>query len=1076
MAMSACMRQLCAKDSLSVAVLHRHGMGHPVLATFRPRGVMRPTTTTHSALLFATPSTGQPSTIPALYRSFSRTSARWNQGIDKASKADPTKPIADFGLVEQKWLQRWKDNKAAGKGRPIGGAALKNHEVNFSGTSSGTSSVDPEKFYVLSMFPYPSGVLHMGHVRVYAISDALARTRGMMGYDVIHPMGWDAFGLPAENAAIERSIHPSEWTTKNIAIMKGQMEKILADFDWERELATCDPEYYRWTQYLFLKLHEAGLAYQKEAVVNWDPIDETVLANEQVDSEGKSWRSGAVVEKRKLRQWFFKITDYAEDLLQDLDLLHHWPDRVKQMQRNWIGKSNGAEFDFAIKGSTPQQQNVTGDSKVTVFTSRPDTLFGVQFLAVAPDHDILKFVPKDHQSQVESFQESIKKGGTAAESTGGAEAQPDGVATGLYADHPLIPNSKIPIYAVNYVVSDYGTGAVMGVPGHDERDYNFAVKQGIEVRHVVVAEDGGVSTKDDNNDDGGAFTARGVLTGECQEFSFMKSQQAGEAIVKKANDLGFGRPKTSYRIRDWLLSRQRYWGAPIPIIHCDGCGPVPVPAEDLPVALPMDVSFSGRGGSPLKQLDNWVKCNCPKCGSQARRDTDTMDTFVDSSWYFLRYLDPHNTQLPFSPTKATRGMPVDIYIGGVEHAILHLLYSRFLSKFAWKTGLYGEGPDKEDAEGKAPGRGEPFKVLVTQGMVQGKTFKDPKTGAFLLPNEVDVTDPNNPIQISTGQPPLQSYEKMSKSKYNGVDPEKMIASYGADATRLHILYKAPPSEELEWDEQSIVGMQRFLAKVWRLVGQVASSSSAAASPAFSADVSAETMVSELMKHQDTMNKDERELWRVVNFTVKELTTSLQTTYAFNTSIAFLIKLSNQLSSCSPTSAADAVATKGKKQKQQSTAMVSPDLYRYSVESLVKMLAPLAPAFGEECWEALRAPSGGGADGETKNDTAVVAKSSMGAGSWPSVFEQGWPAYDEGALKQDKQLCGIQVNGKSRFTIEFEAAELPADGDRVAQEAFLKQLIYRHERATKWLKDDQGEVLPVKKMIVVKGGKLVNFVL
>ncbi|KAG0245050.1 hypothetical protein BGW41_004307 [Actinomortierella wolfii] len=1052
MAMAACMRQLCAKDSLPAAVLHRHGMYHPVLSTFKQRTVMRHTKLT--SFMVSARCSG-PSTVPALYRPFSTTNARWGKTVDITLKADPTKPLADSAFIEQKWLQRWKDNKAARKVRA---------EQPALGKDNGK---EREKFYVLSMFPYPSGVLHMGHVRVYTISDALARTRGMMGYDVIHPMGWDAFGLPAENAAIERSIHPSEWTTKNIAIMKGQMEKILADFDWERELATCDPEYYRWTQYLFLKLHEAGLAYQKEAVVNWDPVDETVLANEQVDAEGKSWRSGAIVEKRKLRQWFFKITDYAEDLLQDLDRLQHWPDRVKQMQRNWIGKSKGAEFDFAIQGLSPQQQQGTQDSKVTVFTSRPDTLFGVQFLAVASDHDILKHVPNDYKQQLEAFQESLKRGGTAADSTGG-ETRPEGVPTGLYADHPLIPNQKIPIYAVNYVVSDYGTGAVMGVPGHDERDYNFAVSKGIEVRHVVVSEDGSSSAEDNSKNNNGAFTARGVLTGDCQEFSFMKSQEAGEAIVKKASDMGFGRAKTSYRIRDWLLSRQRYWGAPIPIIHCDGCGPVPVPTEDLPVALPMDVSFTGRGGSPLKQLDSWVKCSCPKCGSQARRDTDTMDTFVDSSWYFLRYLDPKNTQLPFAPSKATRGMPVDIYIGGVEHAILHLLYSRFLSKFAWKTGMYGEGPEKEDADGKAPGRGEPFKVLVTQGMVQGKTYKDPKTGAFLLPSEVDLTDPNNPIQISTGLPPLQSYEKMSKSKYNGVDPEKMIANYGADATRLHILYKAPPSEELEWDEQSIVGMQRFLAKVWRLVGQAASASPSATG------VSEGDMVAEFMNRQNAMNKDERELWRTVNFTVKELTTSLQTTYAFNTSIAFLIKLSNQLSSLNPSATAtsgDASVTKGKKQKQQNSAIVAPDLYRYSVESLVKMLAPLAPAFGEECWEALHLPS----EAENSDKKAVVAHSTAPV-SWPSVFEQAWPSYDEGALKQDKQVCGIQVNGKSRFTIEFEADELPADSDRASQEAFLKKLIYQHERATKWLMDDQGVAKPVKKMIVVKGGKLVNFVL
>ncbi|KAK3842407.1 MAG: leucyl-tRNA synthetase [Linnemannia gamsii] len=944
-------------------------------------------------------------------------------------KVAPLAPI-DYAAIEQKWLKRWKENKAVeAQAAAVKAASAKGL------TADGEQS---DKFYILSMFPYPSGVLHMGHVRVYAISDALARARRMMGFDVVHPMGWDAFGLPAENAAIERSFHPNEWTVKNIAVMKSQMEKILADFDWDREVRTCSPEYYRWTQYLFLKLHEAGLAYQKEAVVNWDPVDETVLANEQVDSEGKSWRSGAVVEKKKLRQWFFKITEYAEDLLQDLDRLQHWPERVKQMQRNWIGKSKGAEFDFKVN-----QSGTAGD--IQVFTSRPDTVFGVQFLAVSVEHPILNSVPVTHQQQLDEFKESLKK-----VTTSDVEPGPEGVATGLMADHPFLPGTKIPVYAVNYVVSDYGTGAVMGVPGHDERDYAFAKTQGIDVKYVVEP----ATAEGDNRKvgsilaDGGALTARGVLMGNNGEFSGLTSDAAAEAIVKKADGLGFGREKTSFRIRDWLLSRQRYWGAPIPMIHCGGCGPVPVPAEDLPVVLPMDVSFTGRGGSPLKQIDDWVNCSCPKCGGSAKRDTDTMDTFVDSSWYFLRFLDPHNQKMPFSHAKATAGMPVDVYIGGVEHAILHLLYSRFLAKFAWKTGLFGHGPEAEDKDGENPGRGEPFKVLLTQGMVQGRTFKDPVTGAFLKPEEVDLSDPANPIQKSTGLAPNQSYEKMSKSKFNGVNPGDMIASHGADATRLHVLYKAPPSEELEWDEQSIVGMQRFLTKVWKVVGNATQASPSAGS--FQPSI-------------ELMNKDERELWRALNHTVKELTTSFQNTYAFNTSIAFLIKLTNQLSSVTPVSAtAVTQAGSSSKKAKKIQAEVSPELYQHTTEALVKMLSPLAPAFGEECWEALQSRS-------TLSSSSPVVPATT-----PSVFSESWPVFHEEALKEDKVVCGIQVNGKSRFNIEYDVSELPQD--RVAQEQFLRDLVYQHEKADKWLKDENGQVKGVKKMIVIKGGKLVSFVL
>ncbi|KAG0201341.1 hypothetical protein BGX28_005813 [Mortierella sp. GBA30] len=966
------------------------------------------------------------SVFPVRSFSYSNTSAA------EHLKPDTSKPL-NYAAIEQKWLQRWKENKQALAASPNANPGATTHTQTKTKSGKTLSAEqfnreEQEKFYILSMFPYPSGNLHMGHVRVYAISDALARARRMMGYDVVHPMGWDAFGLPAENAAIERSIHPNEWTIRNIGIMKKQLEKILADFDWDR--------------YLFLKLHEAGLAYQKEAVVNWDPIDETVLANEQVDSEGKSWRSGAVVEKRKLRQWFFKITDYAEDLLQDLDRLHHWPERVKQMQRNWIGKSTGAEFDFNVEGIAATSDS----SSIQVFTSRPDTIYGVQFLAVSTEHPILNNVPTSHQDLVDQFKESLQKAVSSDQ-----EPVPEGVHTGMFAKHPFLPEEKIPIYAVNYVVSDYGTGAVMGVPGHDERDHNFAKSQGIKAKYVVV------SNGDNEGRDGstGPLTARGVLNGHNGEFSHLSSEAAAEAIIKKSSELGIGREKTSYRIRDWLLSRQRYWGAPIPMIHCQGCGPVPVPAEDLPVVLPMNVSFTGRGGSPLKQIEDWVNCSCPKCGGSAQRDTDTMDTFVDSSWYFLRFLDPHNKSLPFSPAKATSGMPVDVYIGGVEHAILHLLYSRFLSKFAWKTGLYGKSAETEDKEGKEPGRGEPFKVLITQGMVQGRTFKDPVTGAFLHPNEVDLTDPSKPIQISTGLPPTQSFEKMSKSKFNGVDPEDMIANHGADATRLHVLYKAPPSEELEWDEQSIVGMQRFLSKVWRIVGYTASlPSDTVNAPAI------------FQPSTEDMNKDERELWRQINFTVKELTTSFQNTYAFNTSIAFLIKLTNQLSSLALPSTPIPSATEShqnKKKKVQAQAEISPELYRYSAKTLVKMLSPLAPAFGEECWEAMTIRS---------SSSAPTSTSSVQTST--SVFSEAWPVFHGDALKEDKVLCGVQVNGKGRFNIEFEASDMPTD--KVAQETFLKDLIYRHERANKWLKDDEGQLKNVRKMIIVKGGKIVNFVL
>ncbi|CEP13886.1 hypothetical protein [Parasitella parasitica] len=868
----------------------------------------------------------------------------------------------DFSAIESKWQRRWKE------------------------TARKPQALDPKKpnYYTLSMFPYPSGMLHMGHVRVYAISDTIQRFRRMRGYNVLHPMGWDAFGLPAENAAIERGIHPAEWTTKNIAIMKEQMSKLCIDFDWSKEFATCDPEYYKWTQFIFLELYDAGLAYQKEAVVNWDPVDKTVLANEQVDPEGKSWRSGALVERKKLKQWFFRVTEFADDLLKDIDRLENWPERVKQMQRNWIGKSSGAEFDFSISSAGTHDP-------IKVFTSRPDTIYGVQYLVLAPEHPLVnkETLPKEQAEAVLGFVQDLKKKQNMDE----AEENRRGVFTGLYAWNPFT-KEDIPVYVAPYVLSDYGTGAVMGVPAHDKRDFEFCrVNQVVDqVRFVVEPT---IQEVDKPFDASVPFTAQGVLTESSGPYKGMKSKVAGKAIVNEAQKMGVGHPATQFRLKDWLLSRQRYWGAPIPIIHCPACKVVPVPKQDLPVRLPIDVEFSGKGQSPLAGKEDWVNCTCPKCHGPAKRETDTMDTFVDSSWYFMRFTDAHNKTLPFDPAKASALLPVDIYIGGVEHAILHLLYSRFIAKALLKQGAYYEAP------GKKPGHGEPFNVLLTQGMVHGRTFKDPKTQRFLKPDEVDTTDYARPKVISTGETPLISFEKMSKSKYNGVDPVTVVKECGVDATRLHILYKAPPSEVLEWEDSSIVGMQRWLAKVLKL----SQSLPASAAP---------------LPQIDAMTEDEREMYRITNQTIKQVTDTLTSSYSFNTCISDLIKLSNHVSAAST-----------------SISPGSP-VYQHAVRSIVTMMAPMTPAMSEECWEAASQPS--------------------------SVFDQPWPAFDSAALEKSQVECIVQINGKTRSSIAIPKQV-------VGNPAEIEKLVRESDAGKKWLSDK-----PVKKLIVAKQGELVNFVL
>ena len=757
--------------------------------------------------------------------------------------------------IEQKWQQQWQES-----------------EIDKTPQNS-----DRPKFYALSMFPYPSGNLHMGHVRNYVITDVIARLKRMQGYRVLHPMGWDAFGLPAENAAIDRGIPPAKWTFQNIAQMREQLKQLGLSIDWDREVATCSPDYYKWTQWLFLQFLDAGLAYQKEAAVNWDPIDQTVLANEQVDSDGKSWRSGAIVERKLLKQWFFKITDYAEKLLQDLDQLEGWPERVKTMQANWIGKSVGAYLEFPVVGR---------DDKIAVFTTRPDTVYGVTYVVLAPEHPLTPEVTTSEQKEsVEAFIEEIK-GESEIERT--AEDKPKrGILTGGKAINPF-NGEEVPILIADYVLYEYGTGAVMGVPAHDVRDFKFATEKGLPIRTVIVADDN--NNADESLD--AAYTEPGTIVNSGQ-FDGTPSVEGKAKIIEYAEQQGYGKARIQYRLRDWLISRQRYWGCPIPVIHCDDCGTVTVPDKDLPVELPESVELSGRGGSPLAQLDSWINVDCPQCGKAAKRETDTMDTFIDSSWYFLRYSDASNSDKVFDKDKVNDWMPVDQYVGGIEHAILHLLYSRFFTKVLRDRGLLNFD--------------EPFKRLLTQGMVQSLTYKNPQTNKYIPSADVDR---NNAVDPETGDKLDVFYEKMSKSKYNGVAPEDVIADYGVDTARMFAMFKAPPEKDLEWDDADVEGQYRFLNRVWTLVTNFDSAQ---------------------VKETTELNKAEKDLRRAIHTAIKEITEDLTGDYQFNTAVSELMKLSNAL--------------------KDAKCETSPT-YKEGVETLVLLLAPFAPHIAEELWSKL----------------------------------------------------------------------------------------------------------------------------
>jgi len=666
-----------------------------------------------------------------------------------------------------------------------------------------TEEPGKEKFYCLAMFPYPSGKLHMGHVRNYTIGDVISRYQRMLGKNVLQPMGWDAFGLPAEGAAIKNRMPPAAWTYSNIDYMKGQLQRLGFGYDWDRELATCKPDYYKWEQWLFTELYKKGLVYKKNAVVNWDPVDQTVLANEQV-IDGRGWRSGALVERRNISQWFIKITDYADELLDELDNMEGWPEKVRTMQRNWIGRSYGVQVDFGVESDAQGDANVAGagsagaTDKLTIYTTRPDTLMGVTYLAVAAEHPLALKAAKN-SAEITAFVDECRQGSTSEADMETMEKK--GIRLGINATHP-ITGEAVPVFAANFVLMGYGTGAVMAVPAHDQRDWEFATKYGVPIKQVIVSADGS-----DCSITEAAYVEKGVLKNS-GPFDGLTSVAAFDAIAEHLSKESKGEKQTNYRLRDWGVSRQRYWGSPIPMINCAKCGTVPVPKADLPVILPEDIEFDATGGSPIKKMPEWSNTTCPECGGAAERETDTFDTFMESSWYYARFTGPDNDQSMLDE-RANYWLPVDHYIGGIEHAILHLLYARFYHKLMRDAGLVSSD--------------EPIKQLLTQGMVIAETyFRNEEDGSKSWFNPADVSverdEKGRPTQAILEEDKqaveIGGIEKMSKSKNNGVDPQSMVDRFGADTVRLYTMFTAPPEQSLEWSDEGVEGAYRFLRRVW----------------------------------------------------------------------------------------------------------------------------------------------------------------------------------------------------------------------------------------------------------------------
>lgn len=788
------------------------------------------------------------------------------------------------------------------------------------------------KYYCLSMFPYPSGKLHMGHVRNYTIGDVLSRYRRMQGYNVMQPMGWDAFGLPAENAAMQNNVSPAKWTYDNIAYMRKQLKSLGLSIDWDREIATCDASYYRWNQWLFLRMLEKGLAYQTTGTVNWDPVDQTVLANEQV-IDGCGWRTGAPVEKREIPMYYMKITQYADELLGALDTLNGWPERVKTMQANWIGKSYGVDITFPADGASGTPQDLK------VFTTRADTLMGATYVAVAAEHPIALHAAKNNPA-LQSFIHECKLG--SAKEADLATQEKKGMDTGLFVIHPL-NGRKLPVWVANYVLMGYGEGAVMAVPAHDERDFAFATQYRLPIQAVIKPVDGDLALPLTE-----AYVEHGI-TFDSGEFSGLEFQAAVDAVAAALAKKGLGNKRVQFRLRDWGISRQRYWGCPIPLIHCADCGVVPVPDDQLPVVLPQDLVPDGSG-NPLGKTPSFYQCSCPKCGKPARRETDTMDTFVDSSWYYARYACPDQSKA-MTDERANYWLPADQYIGGIEHAILHLLYSRFWSKVMRDLDLL-----KLD---------EPFTNLLTQGMVLNEIFFR-KTGsgriAYYNPSDVQIQYDEQgkrcgAILLADNQPVESGgIGTMSKSKNNGVDPQKLVEEYGADTARLFMMFASPPTQTLEWADAGVDGAHRFLKRLWRQAHTHLQHGAIKVDPALHAALPAELKALRMQLHQ----------------TIAKVTDDLERRHTFNTAIAAVMELMNGLAKC------------------QDTDPVSRNLMQEALESIVVLLSPIVPHICHALWRELKPGT--------------------------ELSDQPWPQADGTAMVQDEIKLMVQVNGKLRGQI------------------------------------------------------------
>ncbi len=831
------------------------------------------------------------------------------------------------------------------------------------GCFKATEGSKKDKYYVLEMFPYPSGRIHVGHVRNYTLGDVVARYRTASGYNVLRPMGWDAFGLPAENAAIERGVHPAKWTLENTAEMREQLKSMGLAVDWEREITTCLPEYYRHEQKMFLDFLEKGIAYRKESVVNWDPVDNTVLANEQV-VDGKGWRTGAPVERRKLNQWFLKITDYADDLLDGLKTLDRWPEKVRIMQENWIGKSQGLHLTLDIVGH---------DEKLKIFTTRPDTIFGASFAAIAPDHPLSQTLASDK----DGYADFIKKCQAIGTSEAAIEqAEKLGFDTGYTVQHPFLEDVQLPLYIANFILMDYGTGAIYGVPAHDQRDFDFATKYGLPIKQVIDHDDADIAKE--------AYSGPGTLINS-DFLNGATIEEAKKQTIEKCEKAKIGEGTTQYRLRDWGISRQRYWGCPIPIIYCEDCGPVPVPEDQLPVTLPEDVSFD-KPGNPLVHHPTWKDASCPKCGKDAQRETDTFDTFFESSWYQFRFCDPHNETLPAAKDKTNYWMPVEQYIGGVEHAVLHLLYARFFTR-AMKTCGYVSCD-------------EPFLGLFTQGMVTHETYQD-ENGKWLFPKEfqalINKADHNGTVDIYTKTDKSDKIIpkanvilefkdlngniiakrgpsiKMSKSKKNVVDPEDILDSYGADAARLFILSDSPPERDLEWTEAGIEGAWKFINKLYKNLNDIK-----------------DTLADKNTKIPPEFSKHAEEIRKHAHLTIKTVAKDIEE-FQMNKAVANIRTLANGINASAPV-----------RDETHAWAL------REAWEIFVKLINPMMPHLAEELWAQL--------------------------GHTTLMVEEPWPAADETLLVQDTVTIGVQVNGKMRAKIDIA----PDANEDTAREAALAQ--------------------------------------